>query len=79
MDVNKLKSMDEIYNIFCEKFKQEVLKWFISLFPISNPVLNRLDKESRVDLLITADHNLREILGESMFDRISNVKEEYLS
>ena len=75
VDLKKMQSMDEIYNTLTIKYQNhDMLKWFISLFPIKDIILNKI---SKTNLLISADENLKEIVGKEMFDRIKAVKDEF--
>ena len=79
VDVDKMASMDGIYKALEEKYNGDMLKWFISLSPISKFVLDNLSKETNINLLISSAENLMEIIGKPMYDRITSIKKEFLN
>jgi hypothetical protein len=74
----KIRSLDNIYSALQENNREfSIIKWFLSLTPVSVGVFGNLSDETKQDLKITADQDLAAIIGQEMSDRIKSIKEEF--
>ena len=74
--LKKIQGMEEIFNALLRNNQNlNVLRWFISLTPIPENIFNKV--KNNHNMLFTAAEELRDIIGQEMYDRINGVKEEF--
>jgi hypothetical protein len=79
VDTDKICSMDKIYSALYKNpnKKCNIIKWFISLSPISEKIIKTVSEDTKRNLIITAGDELKKIVGKEMYERLNYVKEEF--
>jgi hypothetical protein len=79
VDTDKICSLDKIYNLLNKNsnLNCQIIKWFISLTPISEKILNAVSEDTKRDLIITAGDDLKKVVGKEMYERLNKVKKEF--